>query len=260
MLDDDDAVFAGEGEEQFSGAMSFVVGHSGGWFVDQENLRILGEEHADFEPLFFSVGELAGEPVAFGVETDQREQRVDPVALRGARPVEQCRENAARTLEREQEIFPDAVLAVDRGGLKFSADAEAIDLVFGQRGEVGIPAKFDFPRVGFGAAGDEIEERGFPRAVGADDGAELAAVEVKIEIGDGLEAVEGLVHTLDGEDEVSFFLVGSHGATGAEVAALAAARRAHHVLMRTGMLTIPPGKKRTTMMNMPPRKKSQRSG
>ena len=260
VLDDDDAVFASEGEEQFPGAMSFVVGHAGSGFVDEENLRVLGEEHTDFEPLFFSVGKLAGEPVAFGVETDEREQLVNALALRGARPVEQRRENAARALEREQEIFPDAVLAVDRGGLKFSADAEAIDLVFGQSGEVGVPAEFDFPRVGLGAAGDEIEERGFARAVGADDGAELAAVEVEIEIRDGLEAVEGLVHALDGEDEVSFFLVGSHGATGAEVAALAAARRAHHVLMRPGTLTMPPGSKRTTMMNMPPRKKSQRSG
>ena len=53
------------------------------------------------------------------------------------------------------------MLAVDRGGLKFSADAEAIDLVFGQRGEVGVPAEFDFSGVGFGAAGDEIEERGW---------------------------------------------------------------------------------------------------
>jgi hypothetical protein len=57
VFDDDDAVFAGEAEEEFAGAGGFLVGHAGGGFVDEEELRVLGEEHADLEPLLLAVGE-----------------------------------------------------------------------------------------------------------------------------------------------------------------------------------------------------------
>ena len=58
--------------------------------------------------------------------------------------------------------------------------------VFVERGEVvaggRIVAELELALVGFGAARDEIEEGGFARAVGADDGAELALVEVEREV------------------------------------------------------------------------------
>jgi hypothetical protein len=79
----------------------------------RRTLRVLGEQHADFEPLLFAVGEFAGEPVALGVEADGAEEFVDAVAVLGGRAVEQRGEDAARTLEGEEEVFPDGVVAVD---------------------------------------------------------------------------------------------------------------------------------------------------
>ena len=42
--------------------------------------------------------------------------------------------------------------------------------------------EFDRARVRLGAAGDEIEEGGLARAVRADDGAQLALIEVEVEV------------------------------------------------------------------------------
>ena len=55
MLDDDDAVFAGEAHQQFTRLGRLFIGHAGGRFVDQQKLWILREQHADFEPLLLSV-------------------------------------------------------------------------------------------------------------------------------------------------------------------------------------------------------------
>ena len=79
VLDDDDAVFAGEGEEQFPGAMSLVVCHAGGGFVNEKNLRVLGEEHADFEPLLLAMAEAAGDAVTELGEADGFEDLLDAV-------------------------------------------------------------------------------------------------------------------------------------------------------------------------------------
>jgi hypothetical protein len=102
--------------------------------------------------------------------------------------------------------FQSGVVHVNRRRLEFAPDAEAIDLVFVQLGEVGVPAEFDPALVRFGAAGDQVEHGAFAGAVRADDHAQLAFVHVEVEFGNGFEAVEGLVHAFEGEDE--FFGVG----------------------------------------------------
>ena len=55
-----------EREEQFAGLVRFLVGHAGGGFIHEEELGVLGEEHADLEPLLLAVGERAGLPVSPG--------------------------------------------------------------------------------------------------------------------------------------------------------------------------------------------------
>jgi hypothetical protein len=51
--------------------------------------------------------------------------------------------------------------------------------------------------VGAGAAGDEVEHGALAGAVGADDDAEFAFIEVEVEVVDGLEAIEGLVDAFE---------------------------------------------------------------
>jgi len=61
-------VFAGEGEEVRRIQAVLFVGHTGGRFVDKEEFGFLGEQHADFEPLFLAVGEGAGFAILVGAE------------------------------------------------------------------------------------------------------------------------------------------------------------------------------------------------
>ena len=58
--------FPGEAEQEFAGLVRFLVGHAGGGFIDEQELRVLREEHADFEPLLLAVRERAGFPIALG--------------------------------------------------------------------------------------------------------------------------------------------------------------------------------------------------
>ncbi len=50
--------------EQFGGLMRFDIGHAGHRLVDQQQLRILRQQHADLEPLLLAMRQIAGEPVA----------------------------------------------------------------------------------------------------------------------------------------------------------------------------------------------------
>ena len=55
MFDDDHgAGFRGLDEDR-GGVFAFLGSHPGGGFVDEEELRVLGEQHANFEPLFLAV-------------------------------------------------------------------------------------------------------------------------------------------------------------------------------------------------------------
>jgi hypothetical protein len=84
----------------------------------------------------------------------------------------------------------DRVVGIDRGCLEFPPDAETVNLILAQPCEVVRVHEFNFPLVGFCAPGDEIEECGFPRTVGAYDGAEFADIHIKCELANGLESVE----------------------------------------------------------------------
>ena len=65
VLNDDDAVLAGEAHEQLAGFASLLVGHAGGGFIDEQKLRVLREEHSDLEPLLLTVAEGTG--LGFGL-------------------------------------------------------------------------------------------------------------------------------------------------------------------------------------------------
>ena len=94
------------------------------------------------------------------------------------------------------------MIDVDGGRLEFSADAEAVVLMFLELGEVGVAFEFDFSGVRPGASSDEVKQRTFARAVGADDDTQLAFIHIEIEVGNGLEAIERFVDAFDGEDEL----------------------------------------------------------
>ena len=202
VFNDDDTVFAGEAHEQFARARRLLVTHAGRGLIDQKELWILGEEHAYFEPLFLAVREFARFRFCLRGKADGSEDFVDTFALSGRDAGKERGPNGAAAFEREPNIFEDRVIDVDGGRLEFSADAEAVDLMFLELGEVGVAFEFDFAGVRPRASSDEVEERTFACAVGADDDTQLAFIHVEIEVGNGLEAVERFIDAFDGEDEL----------------------------------------------------------
>src|SRR5690348_17319150 len=91
---------------------------------------------------------------------------------------------------------------VDRWRLKFPADPKAIDLMFVEPGQVSIATEFNLSLVRLRPSGDQVEHRALPRAVWADDDAQLTFVHVESKIRDGFEPFEALVHILQREDEI----------------------------------------------------------
>ena len=85
MLDDHQRVLALEAHEQFGSALGLVVGHAGDGFVQQQQLRVLHQQHADFQPLFLAVGEQPGGPVGLVGKADLPEGVGDLVQV-----VEMC--------------------------------------------------------------------------------------------------------------------------------------------------------------------------
>src|SRR5581483_10954587 len=92
---------------------------------------------------------------------------------------------------------------VNRRRLKLAPNAKTIDLIFVEPRQVGVLAKFDFPRVRARAPRDKIEHRAFAGAVGADDDAQLSLIHVKVEVGNRLKAVKSLVDVFQHENESS---------------------------------------------------------
>ena len=55
VLDDNDRVVVCHIEDQRSGLLGLAVGHSGDRFVEQQQLPVMDQQHADFEPLLLAV-------------------------------------------------------------------------------------------------------------------------------------------------------------------------------------------------------------
>src|SRR6185437_16243368 len=107
--------------------MRLDVGHSRDRLVDQEQLWILRQQHADFEPLLLAVRQASGQPIARIGETDGLQHLLDAPGLAPALAPEQRAADAVIDVERKQEIILDRV-ALEYGRLlELAADAELGD-------------------------------------------------------------------------------------------------------------------------------------
>jgi hypothetical protein len=77
VLDHEDGSVAGDVQEQLAGARGLLVGHPRHRLVHQEQLRVLGHDHADLEPLLLAMGEGSGAPPGLVGEPDALERRLD---------------------------------------------------------------------------------------------------------------------------------------------------------------------------------------
>ncbi len=115
--------------EQFGGLHGLDVGHAGDRLVDQQQFRLLRQQHADLQPLLLPVRQAAGDARAQRLEADGVEDSVDALLLRQRRLPQQRRAHAAVVFERQQQIVLDRVHLEHGRLLEFAADAEFGDLV-----------------------------------------------------------------------------------------------------------------------------------
>ena len=77
MVDDDQSMLARHGQQEVASSLRFLGRHAGDRLVDQEQLRVLGHEHAEFQPLFLPMGQDAGLSVRLTFQADQLEHLLD---------------------------------------------------------------------------------------------------------------------------------------------------------------------------------------
>ena len=86
-------------------------------------------------------------------------------------------------------------------------DAEHGDLVFLKLAEVGSLAEDNAPGVGSGSAADDVKQGRLAGAVGTDQGAQFAVIDVEIDFFQRLEAIERDGDVLHIHDGAAFFQV-----------------------------------------------------
>ncbi len=153
-----------------------VIGHARDGLVEQQELRVLDEQHADLEPLLLPVAERAGNGTRPVGETDGDEDILDARAMLPPHAIEQRAPDAARCPQRQLEILEHREVLEYRRLLELAPDAEIGDGALVELGQVDLAVEEDLALVRPRLAGDDIHHRRLAGAVRTDDRAELALV------------------------------------------------------------------------------------
>jgi hypothetical protein len=148
-----------------------------------------------------SAGEVRRQPIALGREADHLEQGGRALAYVGqpigARPEV---EGARGALDGDADVLVHREMRKDVGDLVRLGDAEPRHRVLRQAGDVPI-FEHDAPGRRRHLSGDQPEEGRLAGAVGADDRAQLAAVDDDVHAIDGDEATERPRQTLGAQQD-----------------------------------------------------------
>ncbi len=63
MFDDKEGAAFGQAADQFNRAFGFGMAHTGGWFVEQDDIGTAGDGDADLQRTLFGIGEEASRNV-----------------------------------------------------------------------------------------------------------------------------------------------------------------------------------------------------
>ena len=163
--------------------------HAGNRLVEHQQLGVLDQQHADLQPLLLAVAQRFGRAIELILEKDHGGDLVHALDhLLGAFP-EQRADDVTAARHRQFEILEHGEVFVDGRRLEFAADAAADDLLLLAAGDLLI-LELDRAAGDPGASADQVEHGGLAGAVRPDDDAQLAIVDVEVEVVDGLEAVE----------------------------------------------------------------------
>ncbi|MNN94226.1 hypothetical protein D3C81_2128140 [compost metagenome] len=72
VLDHHQGVLSGKRAKQLCRIFGFCIRHPGGRLIEQQQMRLLHQQHADFQKLLLPVRKHPGAPVALGAQAQQR--------------------------------------------------------------------------------------------------------------------------------------------------------------------------------------------
>src|SRR5229473_1237913 len=137
VFDDHDGFLAIDFREQLGGLMGLDVGHAGDRLVDQQQFRILRQQHADLEPLLLAVRQAPRQPVTCVGQPDGFQHPLDAFGFGFAFAPEQRAPDAMIDIQRQQQIVFDGLALEYRRLLELAADPEFGDPGFVEPGQVG---------------------------------------------------------------------------------------------------------------------------
>jgi len=186
------AQVAEDGEEH----LHFMLGERGGGFVEDEDARVLGQRLDDFDELLFAHAEPPDGRGGIDGDAEAVEQRAS-VAVH-ARPVD---EPAAGRRGAEEDILGDGHLIDECELLIDDRDPGALGVGDAVKGR-GLAVDEEFAlvtAVGVQAA-QELDQRGFARAVFPAERVDFAGAQVEGDVAQGDDAGEFLGDRSRGED------------------------------------------------------------
>src|SRR5438876_976409 len=127
MFNDDDRTLAGDGFKQHRRGLGLCIGHAGDRLIDKKEFRLLGQQHADLEPLLLAMREAGSKRIALGTEPDKVEEFSEAGLLSLGHPPEQCFPYPSVAGERQCQVLGHGELFEDAWLLELAADAELRD-------------------------------------------------------------------------------------------------------------------------------------
>ena len=200
VLDHDQRIRARERDEQLGAAHGLVVGHSRHGLVEQEELRLLHEQHADFQPLLLTVGEKPRLTRRLGQELDRFQRRRDAVAGLGVQSRAERGPHPLVAFLRELEVLEHGVALENGRLLELAADTRIGDLRLGKAREIDGLAEKRGAGIGPRLAGHDVHHRCLACPVGADHAAQLARIDRQRQVVQRLETVEAHRNSVEVED------------------------------------------------------------
>src|SRR5229473_3111784 len=258
VLDDDDRAVLRQAADQLGGRLGLAVGHAGDRLVEQQELAVVDQQHADLEPLLLAVAQRAGRLLTLLGQPDALQGSPDALAPLLGQAGKQRPPGAAAVGEGEFEVIENGQVFENGRPLKLAPDAEIGDRRLVEPGQIGVAAKEHLARIRTRLAGDDIHHRRLAGAVGADDRAQLALLDDERELVQRLEPVKADGHAVDVEEDVAH--ASSLAAPGSPTSSGGAAARRRLKLSWRKIPTMPRGKTSVVRMNSPPRMNSQISG
>ena len=198
VFDHNDAVLVLQLEQQLGGEHGFLVGQSGGRFIDEQQLGAGEDQHADLQPLALAVAEKLDRPVDVVDQANPFKDLVDLLGFPGCGCHLQVPQQLLPAGQGQFHVLSHVKSIKDRGGLELASDSLPGDIDFAGPGDVGS-SEFDTALADRSLAADHVTEGGLAGTIGSDDHVQRVVRHAVVVDVESLEAVEVDLDVFDGQ-------------------------------------------------------------